>query len=436
VVVRQRVDDIIRLWHTRLFHPGRNVFQSLASRAATAMGIPVKRPVIVMSDCEACITGKMTRRSFKQKKKESDSKKQWAIGEKVHTDIWGPYHVASYSGCRYFCVFVDDASRFVTLFVLKERSEVYKAFDEYRTRIETQRNMKMKSLQSDGAKEYLKLKKHCEALGMECFLTIKKTPEQNPVAERMIRTVSEKFRCALHHGNLPQELWAEGAVTAAYVINLLPSTRTGMIAPYRLWFGRDAPLWHLRVFGCEAWVYVDTDERKKCDQRAKKMMFVGYPTDRRGYKLIDCDTLKPKYSHTVIFNEQQFPSLATPVQAHKNRQTRSQMKKEVKTVGKRDGVSIVSNSVIRDHEIIAHLYDYVLPQEISEKELHTVHRAIGGHTDSTGDSGTLGPVTNENRKQNVPQPHLISAGERTGPQSSIIEDARVHSSGGARRANT
>lgn len=206
----------------------------------------------------------------------------------------------------------------------------------------------------------MKLKKRCEEeLGMECTLTIKKTPEQNGVAERMIRTICEKIRCTLHHEQLDQRLWAEAAIMSDNVVNLLLAKWNGMASPFKVWFETGPPLRHLRVFGCEAWVYIDQDERKKCDMRAKKMVFVGYPTDRRGYRLFNCETLKPKYSHIVIFEDQGFPKLATPEEARqKNQQLPAQQKKEAaaaKKIGKRNGVSVPEEEARGGHETVAHL---------------------------------------------------------------------------------
>lgn len=76
----------------------------------------------------------------------------------------------------------------------------------------------------DIAQEYVKLKKRCvDELGMECILTMKKAPEQNGVAERMMRTIEEIIRCALRRGKLPNALWAEVAVTSAFCVNLVPA---------------------------------------------------------------------------------------------------------------------------------------------------------------------------------------------------------------------
>ncbi|GMF35418.1 unnamed protein product [Phytophthora fragariaefolia] len=152
-------------------------------------------------------------------------------------DVWGPYPVASYSGMRYFALFVDEASRFSTLFLMKERTDVYAKFKFYYERVKTQLKIRMKELRCDNAKELLVLgEKIKRNYGMECSLTVKHTPEQNGVAERMIRTIILRTRCLLEHFGLPKQMWAEAAVTAAYCVNILPNKRNGMQVPYAVWF--------------------------------------------------------------------------------------------------------------------------------------------------------------------------------------------------------
>lgn len=168
-------------------------------------------------ECVTCINSKITRKPL-------------ASRREAHSDMWGPDAVPSFSGCRYFCLFVDEASRFDTLYVLKERSELYEIFAQYYKNVEVQKNVRMKRLNMDNANEYLALKKRCEdELGMECTLTIKKTLEHNGIAERMNRTLAERTRCVLFEGNLPTQLWAEAAMTCAYCLNLLPDKVLGCL---------------------------------------------------------------------------------------------------------------------------------------------------------------------------------------------------------------
>ncbi|KAE8979433.1 hypothetical protein PR003_g22687 [Phytophthora rubi] len=141
----------LELWHDRLGHPGRNAFNALFRHAQW----PVKKLDLRLPDdfqCESCVKGKLTRKSFRSS--NNAPSREWLVGERAHSDIWVSYAVKSYSGKRYFAAFIDEASRFVTLFLLTERSEIYEKFGIYYEYVKTQLNVRMKDLQMDNAKEY------------------------------------------------------------------------------------------------------------------------------------------------------------------------------------------------------------------------------------------------------------------------------------------
>ena len=54
---------------------------------------------------------------------------------------------------------------------------------------------------------------------MECSSSVKHTPKKNGVAEKMIRTNTEKIKCLLNHFELPEEMWAFYSHTAVFYEN-------------------------------------------------------------------------------------------------------------------------------------------------------------------------------------------------------------------------
>ena len=56
--------------------------------------------------CESCILGKQKRVSFLKIGRTPKAEKL----ELVHTDLWGPFPVASLRGSRYYITFIDDSS--------------------------------------------------------------------------------------------------------------------------------------------------------------------------------------------------------------------------------------------------------------------------------------------------------------------------------------
>lgn len=61
---------------------------------------------------------------------------------------------------------------------------------------------------------------------------------------------------------------------------------------------------HMKVFGCKAFAHIPKANRKKWDDKAVELMFVGYSFTSKGkVSLIDPSTFKIVESRNVIFIE-------------------------------------------------------------------------------------------------------------------------------------
>jgi hypothetical protein len=56
---------------------------------------------------------------------------------------------------------------------------------------------------------------------------------------------------------LPLSLWAEATSTAIYILNRTCLGRKDNKTPYEIWHGKQANLSHLRIFGSDAYIYVE-----------------------------------------------------------------------------------------------------------------------------------------------------------------------------------
>ena len=56
----------------------------------------------------------------------------------MHVDLWGPSAVTSAGGARYFLGIVDDYSRWVTVYPLKDKTETVARLQEFTVEIEKQ----------------------------------------------------------------------------------------------------------------------------------------------------------------------------------------------------------------------------------------------------------------------------------------------------------
>ena len=72
----------------------------------------------------------------------------------MHTDLCEPIGVESYSGEKFFILFVDDYSRMMTIMHLREKSEAFEKFKWYLARVEKERGKRLKYLRSDRGGEF------------------------------------------------------------------------------------------------------------------------------------------------------------------------------------------------------------------------------------------------------------------------------------------
>ena len=60
----------------------------------------------------------------------------------------------SMGGCKYYVTFIDDHTTKVWVYFMKEKSEVFVHFQNFRVLVENQSNMQVKCIRFDGGGEY------------------------------------------------------------------------------------------------------------------------------------------------------------------------------------------------------------------------------------------------------------------------------------------
>jgi hypothetical protein len=89
-----------------------------------------------------------------------------------------------------------------------------------------------------------------------------------------------------------------------YVRNRVPTrAHSGSITPYEKWYDRKPDIGHLNIFGCTAYAYIPDQLRQKLDAKAEALVFVGYSTRSKGYRLYDPATKKIVVRRDVVFDE-------------------------------------------------------------------------------------------------------------------------------------
>ncbi|KAG8474177.1 hypothetical protein CXB51_033819 [Gossypium anomalum] len=102
--------------------------------------------------------------------------------------------VPSRGGANYMLTFIDEFSRKVWAFFLKQKSDVFSAFKSWKIMIEKQTRKQIKYLRTDNGLEFCsdEFNRLCKSERIVRHLTVRYTPQQNDVAERMNRMIMEK----------------------------------------------------------------------------------------------------------------------------------------------------------------------------------------------------------------------------------------------------
>jgi hypothetical protein len=179
---------------------------------------------------------------------------------------------------------IDDYSRKVWPYFLKDKSEAFSTFKEWKVMIKNQTKKKVKKLRTDNGMEFCsnEFKAYCKSQGIVRHYTIPYMPQQNGVAERWNKTIISKARCMLSNSGLNRRFWAEAASIACYLINRSPCITLGKKTPIEVWSGSPADYSQLRVFCYTAYAHVDN---AKLEPRAAKCIFLGY---QHVLKFINC----------------------------------------------------------------------------------------------------------------------------------------------------
>ncbi|RVW74752.1 Retrovirus-related Pol polyprotein from transposon TNT 1-94 [Vitis vinifera] len=136
------------------------------------------------------------------------------------------------------------------------------------------------------------------------------TPQQNGIAERKNRHLLEVARSLMFSMNVPKLFWGQAVLTAAYLINRMPSRVLKFQTPCQTLL-KSFPTTRListvppKIFGCSVFVHINQQHRSELDPRSLKCIFLGYSSNQKGYKCYSSVTRKFYNSMDVTFFETQ-----------------------------------------------------------------------------------------------------------------------------------
>ncbi|GMI70512.1 hypothetical protein HRI_000720500 [Hibiscus trionum] len=271
-------EDSVMLWHRRLGHPNLIYLKKL-------FPLLFLNKKISSLNCEVCQLSKHTRVPYPLKPYVQSQ--PFSL---IHSDLWGASRVKNITGARWFITFIDDHTRVCWVYLLKEKSEVYRVFQNFHSMIRTQFNSNIHTLRTDNGREYFNsiLSPYLSEQGIIHQSSCPNTPQQNGVSERKNRHLVAVARALMFTMDVPKYLWGEAVLTACYLINRLPSKVLNFQTPLHT-LQKNFPLFRVpnlptKTFGCKAFVHNHQPNRSKLDPRAHTCVFIGYSPTQKGYK--------------------------------------------------------------------------------------------------------------------------------------------------------
>ena len=125
-----KADSDIELWHKRIGHINLNKLKAMKSKGVV-IGLPTFKEKEIEGVCEACQFSKQHRHPFLKERNVSKG-----LLDVVHSDVWGPTQTATFGGCRYYVLFIDDFSRHTWLYPMWQKSEVLRHFQRFKNEVE------------------------------------------------------------------------------------------------------------------------------------------------------------------------------------------------------------------------------------------------------------------------------------------------------------
>ena len=192
----------------------------------------------------------------------------------------------------------------------KSASEVLEIFKSYKVLVEKHSGKSILRFRCDNGRgecDNRLFQDYLDCHGITYEPSAPYTQHQNGVSERMITTVMERARTILLESQLEDCFWAEAINTSVYLHNRSPTRALNGTTPYEAWHGSKPPLEHLRRFGCDAYVYVPAERRKKLDPKSRRCIHLGYVHNTtKLWRIWDLASSRVTHVADVVFDEQSF----------------------------------------------------------------------------------------------------------------------------------
>jgi hypothetical protein len=290
------------LWHQRLGHVNMIDLQKLVKQG-NVTGVKVSPSALGKHHsikCQTCVMAKFNRAKFKRNVPRVEQ-----VMHTLHSDITGPWPVASIGGGVYVLSLMDEASSRGGVSIIKSKDA---AADELKRLIliwERDTGKKCHVLFTDRGGEYISndFLDWCLINRIKHDYSAPRTPQQNGKAERFNQTIGNIMRSLMLNYKLHETLWGHAMIYACMIYNVMLNKRHGKTR-HEVFFGTKPDLSKFRTFGCKVYAKVPDTARTKLEPKYQIGMFLGPEPDGVNYKVLTYNEKLKKHKYQVrIFRD-------------------------------------------------------------------------------------------------------------------------------------
>ncbi len=221
--------------------------------------------------------------------------------ERLHTDVCGPFPMATKTSKHYFVSIINDTTRFATVVAICKKSDVKAVLCNYLAAAPTGH-----WLHSDQGGEYTgeRVQELLQSASIMHEATLVHTPEHNGVAEHFNQTIIEMVQCMLHDSSLGKSYWGEALRTATTIYNRLPTNTNDGTSPLDRWEPNNTGVLHnIHQFGEKVEVLVPPGEHSKLSACTWTGIYLGPAVSRVSthHMLVQGHVIM---THEVVFSQE------------------------------------------------------------------------------------------------------------------------------------
>lgn len=261
------------IWHSRMAHisaPYLNKIKYITD------GVPEFIFNKTMTTCQICNQSKMTRKVFDRDREGAAHPCQI-----LHADLITISVPTFPHGNRYILTLLDDFTRYLQTFVIKNKTDVPNCLQQALTNLKTMfpANPYFRYLRCDNGPEFIGKStiSVLDKFDIQLQIAEPHAHEHNGTIERLNRTLEERIRALLFTSGFPKSFWGFATHCATYLYNRTPHSAIDFITPYEQAFNKKPDLSYIRIFGSRVYVYDDNVALgNKVASRSTIQYLIGY----------------------------------------------------------------------------------------------------------------------------------------------------------------